>query len=32
VIVLHIDRWQQTEAGAGSLTDFMIPAALPGDD
>src|SRR5262249_52736927 len=32
VIILHIDRWQQLEAGAGTLTDFMIPAGLPGDD
>jgi len=32
VIILHIDRWQQLEPGAGTLTDFMIPAGLPGDD
>jgi len=32
VIVLHIDRWQQIGFGTGTLTDFMIPAGLPGDD
>jgi phosphohistidine phosphatase len=29
VIHLHIDRWEQIEPGAGTLTDFMVPAALP---
>jgi len=28
VIHLHIDRWEQAEPGAGTLTDFMTPAAL----
>lgn len=28
VIHLHIDRWEQVEPGAGTLTDFMIPAEL----
>lgn len=32
VVHLHIDRWEQAEARAGTLTDFMIPAALPGKD
>jgi phosphohistidine phosphatase len=32
VIHLHIDRWEQAEAGAGSLTDFMVPAGLPDGD
>jgi phosphohistidine phosphatase len=29
VIHLHIDRWEQAEPGAGTLTDFMVPAELP---
>jgi phosphohistidine phosphatase len=29
VIHLHIDRWEQAESGAGTLTDFMVPAELP---
>jgi phosphohistidine phosphatase len=32
VIHLHIDRWEQAEARAGTLTDFMTPSALPGED
>src|SRR5262245_23880001 len=31
VIHLHIDRWEQAELGAGTLTDFMVPAALDED-
>ncbi len=29
VIHLHIDRWEQSEPGSGTLTDFMVPAELP---
>ena len=32
VIHLHIDRWEQAEARAGTLTDFMTPSALPSED
>jgi phosphohistidine phosphatase len=32
VIHLHIDRWEQAEARAGTLTDFMTPSALPSGD
>jgi phosphohistidine phosphatase len=28
VIHLHIDRWEQADLGAGTLTDFMMPAGL----
>jgi phosphohistidine phosphatase len=31
VIHLHIDRWEQTDLGSGSLTDFMVPAGLDDD-
>jgi phosphohistidine phosphatase len=31
VIHLHIDRWEQTDLGAGTLTDFMAPAELDED-
>jgi phosphohistidine phosphatase len=31
VIHLHIDRWEQTDLGAGALTDFMVPAGLDED-
>jgi phosphohistidine phosphatase len=31
VIHLHIDRWEQTDLGAGTLTDFMVPAGLDED-
>jgi phosphohistidine phosphatase len=31
VIHLHIDRWEQAEARAGTLTDFMTPSALPSE-
>ena len=31
VIHLHIDRWEQTDLGAGTLTDFMVPAGLDDD-
>jgi phosphohistidine phosphatase len=29
VIHMHVDRWEQAEPGAGTLTDFMVPAELP---
>ena len=28
IIHLHIDRWEQTDLGAGTLTDFMVPGGL----
>lgn len=28
VIHLHVDRWEQTAPGAGTLTDFMAPGDL----
>ncbi len=31
VIHLHIDRWEQTDLGGGTLTDFMVPAGLDDD-
>jgi phosphohistidine phosphatase len=31
VIHLHVDRWEQTEPGSGTLTDFIVPAELPED-
>ena len=31
VIHLHIDRWEQADLGAGTLTDFMVPAGLDDD-
>jgi phosphohistidine phosphatase len=31
IIHLHIDRWEQTDLGAGTLTDFMAPAGLDED-
>lgn len=31
VIHLHIDRWEQTDLGSGTLTDFMVPAGLEED-
>lgn len=31
VIHLHIDRWEQGDLGAGTLTDFMVPAGLDDD-
>ncbi len=31
VIHLHIDRWEQTDLGSGTLTDFMVPAGLDED-
>ncbi|HZF33397.1 MAG TPA: histidine phosphatase family protein [Candidatus Angelobacter sp.] len=31
IIHLHIDRWEQTDLGAGTLTDFMVPAGLDED-
>ncbi len=31
VIHLHIDRWEQADLGAGTLTDFMVPAELDED-
>ena len=31
VIHLHIDRWEQADLGAGTLTDFMVPAGLDED-
>jgi phosphohistidine phosphatase len=31
VIHLHIDRWEQTDLGAGTLTDFRVPAELDDD-
>ena len=30
-IHLHIDRWEQTDLGSGTLTDFMVPAGLDED-
>jgi phosphohistidine phosphatase len=29
VVHLHVDRWEQADPGAGTLTDFMVPAELP---
>lgn len=31
VIHLHVERWEQAAAGAGTLTDFMAPKELPAD-
>jgi phosphohistidine phosphatase len=31
-IILHVDRWEQVEPGAGALTDFTDPAALVDGD
>ena len=31
VIHLHIDRWEQTDLGSGTLTDFMVPSGLDDD-